>query len=47
MRKLPNVCKSCPKMTLLEKGQIQTSLQKLPKNDGNLGKLIVAKGSKQ
>ena len=31
-------------MISLEKLQILTPLQKLPKNVGNLGKLIVAKG---
>ena len=31
-------------MILLEKLNIFASLQKLPKNVGNLGKLIVAKG---
>ena len=34
-KKSPNVYKSCPKMI---------SLQKMPKNGGDLGKLIVAKG---
>ena len=33
-------------MISLEKLQILTSLQKLPKNVGDLGKLIVAKGFK-
>ena len=42
--KLPNVYKSCPKMISLEKLKILTPLQKLPKNVGDLGKLIVAKG---
>ena len=41
-KKLPNVYKSCPKMTSLEK--LKVPLQKLPKNVGDLGKLIVAKG---
>ena len=31
-------------MISLEKWQILTPLQKLPKNEGDLGKLIVAKG---
>ena len=44
--KLPNVHKSCPKMISLEKWLILTPLQKLPKNVGDLGKLIVAKGFK-
>ena len=35
--------KSCTKMTALEKWKILTPLQKLPKNVGDLGKLIVAK----
>ena len=34
-------------MISLEKGQILTPLQKLPKNVGDLGKLIVAKGLKK
>ena len=33
-------------MISLEKWQILTPLQKLPKNVGDLGKLIVAKGFK-
>ena len=43
-KKLPNVYKSCPKMISLEKLKILTPFQKLPKNVGYLGKLIVAKG---
>ena len=43
-KNLPNVYKSCPKMISLEKIQILTPLQKLHKNVGDLGKLIVAKG---
>ena len=43
-KKLPNVFKSCPKMISLEKLKILTPLQKFPKNVGDLGKLIVAKG---
>ena len=43
-KKLPNVDKSCPKMNSLEKLKILTPLQKLPKNVGDLGKIIVAKG---
>ena len=39
-----NVYKSCPKLISLENLKILTSLQKLPKNVGDLGKLIVAKG---
>ena len=34
-------------MNSLEKWMILTSLQKLPKNVGDLGKLIVAKGFKK
>ena len=46
-RKLPNVYKSCPKLIPLEKWKILTSLQNLPKNVGDLGKKIVAKGFKK
>ena len=42
-KKLPKVYKSCPKMISIEKLKILTPLQKLPKNVGDLGKLIVAK----
>ena len=42
-KKSPKVYKSCPKMISLEKLKILTPLQKLPKNEGDLGKLIVAK----
>ena len=42
-KKLPNVYKSCRKMISLEKLTILKPLQKLPKNVGDLGKLIVAK----
>ena len=45
-KKLPNVYKSCPKMISLEKLKILTPLQNLPKNVGDLGKLIGAKGFK-
>ena len=45
-KKSPNVDKSCPKMISLETLYILTSLQKLPKNVGDLGKLIVEKGFK-
>ena len=44
--KSPNVFKSYPKMISLEKW-ILTPLQKLPKNVGDLGKSIVAKGLKK
>ena len=43
-KKSPNVYKSCPKIISLEKFKILTPLQKLPKNVGDLGKLIVATG---
>ena len=46
-KKSPNVYKSWPKMISLEKLKILTPLQKLPKNVGDLGKLIVAKGFKK
>ena len=41
-KKSPNVCKSWPKMISFEKLKILTPFQKLPKNVGDLGKLIVA-----
>ena len=41
-KKSPNVYKSYPKIISLEKWMILTPLQKLPKNVGDLGKLIVA-----
>ena len=44
IKKLPNVYRICPKMISLVKLKILTPLQKLPKNVGDLGKLIVAKG---
>ena len=43
-KKSPNVFKGCPKMMSLEKLKILTPLHKLPKNVGDLGKLIVARG---
>ena len=43
-KKLSNVYKSYPKMISLEKWKTLTPLQKLPKNVGNLGKIIVATG---
>ena len=43
-KKSPNIYQRCPKMILLEKLKILTSLQNLLKNVGDLGKLIVAKG---
>ena len=45
-KKSPNVYKSCPKLISPEKDRFLTHLQKLPKNVGDLGKLIVAKGFK-
>ena len=36
--------KSCQKFILLEKRKILTPLQKLSRNMGNLGKLIVSTG---
>ena len=45
-KKLPNVYKSCQKIILLEKLKILIPLHKLPKNVGDLGKLIVVKGFK-
>ena len=41
-KKLQNVHKTWPKMISLEKLKILTHLQKLPKNVGDLGKLIGA-----
>ena len=46
-KKSPNVYKSCLKMISQEKLKIITSLQKMSKNVGDLGKLIVAKGFKK
>ena len=46
-KKIANVYKSCPKMISLEKRLILTPIQKLPKNVGDLGKLIVAKDFKK
>ena len=46
-KKSPNVYKSGPKMISLENDRFLTPLQKLPKNVGDLGKLIVAKGFKK
>ena len=46
-KKLPNVYKSCLKRISLEKWSILTPFQKLPKNVGDLDKLIVAKGFKK
>ena len=42
-KKLPNVYKKCPKMISQEKLKILTPVQKLLKNVGDLGKLIVCK----
>ena len=46
-KRSPKVYKSCLKMISLEKWKILTSFQKLPKNVGDLGKIIVAKGFKK
>ena len=43
-KKLPSIYKSCPKMVSLEKLNMLTTLQKLPKNVGDLCKLIVVTG---
>ena len=45
-KKSPNVDKSGQKMISLENLKILTPLQKLDKNVGDLGKLIVAKSLK-
>ena len=45
-KKSPNVYNYCPKIILLEKLYILKFLQKLPKNLGDLGKFIAAKGFK-
>ena len=42
-KKSPNLYTSWPKMISLEKLKILTLLQKLPKNVGDLGKLIALK----
>ena len=41
---MPNVYKSCPKLISLGNDRFLTPLQKLPKNVGHLGKIIVAIG---
>ena len=46
-KKLPNVYNSCPKVISVENLKVLTTLQKLPKNVGDLGKLIVAEGFKK
>ena len=46
-RKSPNVYKKLPKIDYTKKWKILTSLQNLPKNVGELGKLNVAKGLKK
>ena len=46
-KKLQNDYKSYPKIISLEKWKNLTTLQKWPKNVGDLGKLIVAKGFKK
>ena len=45
--KLPNVYKSCLKIISVEKWYILTPKQKMPKNVGDLDKIIVAKGFKR
>ena len=45
-KKSPNVYKSCPKIISLEQWYVVTPLRKLPKNEEDLGKLIVTKGFK-
>ena len=45
-KKLTNVFKRCPKRISREKLKILTPIQNLPENVGDLGKLIVAKGTK-
>ena len=46
-KKSPNVYKICPKIISLDKSNILTTLQNLPKNMRDLGKLIVTKGFKK
>ena len=46
-KKSPKFYKSCPKMISLEKWKILRPLQNLPRNVGDLGKLIAAKGFKK
>ena len=46
-KKSPNVYESCPKMISIEKWKFFTPLQTLPKNVGDLVKLIVAKDFKE
>ena len=46
-KKSLKVYQTCPKMISLEKLKILTPLQKLPKNVGDLGKLIIVKGFKK
>ena len=45
--KLPNVYISCPKMISQQKLKLLTPLQKLPKNEEDFGKIVVAKGFKK
>ena len=45
--KKTNVSKSCPKMISLKNDRFWHLFKKLPKNVGDLGKLIVAKGYKK
>ena len=46
-KKIAKCLSSCPKMISLEKLNILTPLQNVPKNVGDLDKLIVAKGFKK
>ena len=46
-KKIAKYLSKLPKMISLQKWLILTHLQKLPKNVGDLGKLIVAKGFKK
>ena len=46
-KKSPNVYKVAQKMISQQKGMVLTPLQILPKNVGDLGKLIITKGFKK
>ena len=46
-KKSPNVYISCTKLVSLQKLNLLTPLQKLPKNEDHFGKIVVAKGLKQ
>ena len=45
-KKSPNVCESCPKMILIEKLKILTTLQKLPKNVEDWAKFLLPQALK-